>query len=204
MRLVLIAAGLFFVMLVTLINNRKRRQFEYECTTQMTRDVLTPEDEVLGVKKVVPTMQRTAPVINTEAEVPLAVTPSVPEPRAPVKPQIVTLHLMASPDKPFLGYELLQALQSAGLRFGDMNIFHRHEHEHGLGRVLFSVAKANEPGTFDMENMGATACYGLTFFMMPEGNENDEVSEEIMLHTVYELADDLGGTILDSKRNILN
>ncbi len=199
-RLMFIGAGLLVVMIVAMINNRKRRQFEYECSTNHSRDVLSHESEVLGVKKITPDISpvqaRTAPTIKVTE-------PTIVAPAAPTiarEPEITVMHLIADANNPYSGYELLQALQNAGLRFGEMNIFHRHEHEQGLGTVLFSVANACEPGVFDMENMGGLSTPGLTFFMQHQDSLTDEINLEIMVQTMMELVDDLGGTILDSQR----
>ena len=39
---------------------------------------------------------------------------------------------------------LLQNILESGLRFGEMDIFHRHESMAGNGEVLFSMANALE------------------------------------------------------------
>ena len=204
-RLVYIGASLLVIMFVAVMNSRKRRQFEYECSIAHKRDILNNEGEILCVKKITPDgaeiRNRTPPLFKEIPEIEVTPVVNQPAPSMPQEDCITVMHLISAPNKPYIGYELLQALHNAGLRYGEMNIFHRHEHEQGLGRVLFSVAKANEPGTFDMENMGATSCLGLTFFMQHQNNGADEASLEILMQTLSELADDLGGTILDSERN---
>src|SRR3990167_6942283 len=66
-------------------------------------------------------------------------------------PDYISLHVMAPREYPYNGYELLQALLTNGLRYGDRNIFHRHETKTGRGRVLFSLASVNKPGTFELD-----------------------------------------------------
>ena len=53
----------------------------------------------------------------------------------------------------FKGPALLQNILESGLRFGEMDIFHRHESMAGNGEVLFSMANALKPGTFDLDDI---------------------------------------------------
>jgi cell division protein ZipA len=114
---------------------------------------------------------------------------------------LITLFLMAPNKRPFAGYELLQALQAAGLRFGDMNIFHRYaeteEEAVQYGPILFSVASAVEPGIFDLANIGAFFCPGLTLFMMLQPEMDQIQCFELLLETAEQLAQDLDGTVCD-------
>ncbi len=116
---------------------------------------------------------------------------------------LIVMYVMAKPGKKFVGYELLQSLLAAGLRFGDMSIFHRHEQANGQGKILFSLASATEPGIFDMSKMGGFACQGLTMFMQLTQPKQDETSIELMLKTAEQLAEDLDGVILDHTREPL-
>ena len=48
----------------------------------------------------------------------------LPLPAFTVTPrEFIVLTLLAKPDLPYTGYELLQALLAVGLRFGKMNVF---------------------------------------------------------------------------------
>lgn len=124
--------------------------------------------------------------------------------KEPTLSDIIILHLMAEPNYPYGGYDLLQALLSAGLRYGKMNIFHRHENPTGLGSILFSVASISKPGTFDLQNMGAFTCPGLSLFMIINKVKDASRAFDIMLETCDQLVEDLGGVILDENRQPLN
>lgn len=132
---------------------------------------------------------------------------SLPETLEPSReddpPEIVMLHIMAKNGKQFVGYELLQAILACGFRFGEMDIFHRHQKANGHGKVLFSLASALEPGTFDMNAMGGYACAGLTLFMQTEKMKDAIAVFDLMLNTAQELADDLNGILMDEKRKPL-
>lgn len=110
---------------------------------------------------------------------------------------LLVLHIMAPTNQAFIGYELLQSLLSSGLRFGEMNIFHRYEQLTGQGKILFSLASATEPGTFNLDEVGSLACIGLSLFMKADRLENPEKVFNLMLDTARLLAEDLGGRVVD-------
>lgn len=115
----------------------------------------------------------------------------------------VVLHVMASDDQPFAGYELLQALLSGGLRYGKHKIFYRHLHKNGQGEVQFSLAAANKPGTFDLPNMGNFSCPGLTLFTVLQEVQDPKHAFELMLAAANQLAEDLGGEVWGENRKVL-
>lgn len=118
------------------------------------------------------------------------------------KKPIAVFHLMAGQGKTYGGYDLLQALLSQGLRFGEMNIFHRFQDRNGKGPILFSLAQATEPGTFNIHHMGSLNCKGLSFFMQLAGHrEIDEERFSLMIDTINALKKELGGVILDDEKN---
>ena len=117
--------------------------------------------------------------------------------------ELISLNLCAATDKPYAGYELLQALLSCGMRFGSMNIFHRHQKKTGAGPILFSLASCTQDGTFDLAQIGAFSCKGLVLFMKPKEVDNPTKVFELMLETADELISDLGGTVLNEKQQLL-
>lgn len=112
---------------------------------------------------------------------------------------IISLHVMATSGLVFSGYELLQALLSAGLRYGKMNIFHRHEYKSGNGDILFSVAAANKPGTFNLQEIGNFSCPGLSLFFVINKVKDPLQVFELMLETAGNLVEGLGGHVLDNQ-----
>ena len=78
-------------------------------------------------------------------------------PKTPREPQpvleVIVVHLIAHRGAPFDGGALLRMLLEAGLRYGRMNIFHRHVSVNGADDLQFSMANAVEPGTFDLDTM---------------------------------------------------
>ncbi len=119
-------------------------------------------------------------------------------------PKMVMICLQSPPNRPFSGYELLQTLLALGLRFGEGQLFHRHQHANGQGPVLCSLAAATETGTFDLANMGAFSAKGLFLFMYTSGNAQiDGERFYIMMDTAKQIAEEVHGTILNDKQQPL-
>ncbi len=115
--------------------------------------------------------------------------------------ELIVMNVLAEPDRPFTGDELFATLRTCGLKFGDMNIFHRVEPL--TKSVQYSVASAVEPGTFDMAEMEAIRCPGLCFFMQLPGPEEPTVAFEDMLSVAKSVVKSLGGEVRDEHRNIM-
>lgn len=122
--------------------------------------------------------------------------------KKPTSQDIIVLYVMAPEGQPFVGYELLQAVTSAGLRFGKMDIFHYQDDDEPT-KNLFSLCSAVEPGSFDIANMGALICPGLSLFMQISATDNPKAVFNLMLETAGQLADDLAGYVCDEKRQPL-
>lgn len=114
---------------------------------------------------------------------------------------ILVMHLMASDNKGINGQKLMDAALAAGMRYGAKKIFHRYAGEDGSGEVLFSMANAMNPGTFDLSNMGQTTTLGVTFFMEPAALQNPLESFEMLTQTVDKLSGDLELKVLDETRS---
>lgn len=117
---------------------------------------------------------------------------------------LISIFVVAQPGRKFIGYDLLQALLAAGFRYGEMSIFHRHQRANGEGAKLFSLASATEPGTFDMNRIGAFSSQGLCLFMQLKGPEHNLAALSLLLKTAEMIADDLQGVVLGADRMPLN
>ncbi|WP_027331124.1 cell division protein ZipA [Marinimicrobium agarilyticum] len=130
-----------------------------------------------------------------------------PEPKpAPLPEEVLIINVMAPSGQQFRGDALLDALLDAGLRYGDMNIFHRYEDPKGGGAILFSLANMVKPGTFDLDGMDDFTTPGVSLFMtLPLESvdlENVEVFDE-MLEAARSIAFELGGEMKDENRSVL-
>lgn len=120
-----------------------------------------------------------------------------------VEPQLViALHLMAV-DEPFAGEQLLKSLVSNGLKFGAMDIFHKHEQGTAKSPIMFSVANAVKPGIFEIENMKSFSTPGITMFLTAPGPKKLMQAYDDLLATAESLKQTLNGEILDDSRNRL-
>jgi len=117
------------------------------------------------------------------------------EERAEGDMDIIMLQIKALADRPYAGYELLQALTSSGLNFGKMNIFHGNN---------FSVAAATTEGSFPVDNMGSFKCLGLMVFMQLNPKKQLMVTFDLMLDTAKQLVEELGGEIYDDLNQPIN
>lgn len=114
---------------------------------------------------------------------------------------VITIHIMPR-HQALLGDALLTKLIHYGFRFGDMDIFHRHEHPSGQGSVLFSLAQSQEPGTFDLDALKQTTVPGITLFLgLPHPKAG--LALELMLATGRRLCQDFDGDMLDEQGHIL-
>ncbi|MBU1293490.1 MAG: cell division protein ZipA, partial [Gammaproteobacteria bacterium] len=114
--------------------------------------------------------------------------------------EVIVINIFAPEEQNFSGMELLQLILNCGMRYGEMDIFHRHEDGFDRGRVQFSMANAIEPGTFDLETMGESDCPGVSFFMGLPGPKNSMKAFDFMLETAQTLVRNLGGELRDERR----
>lgn len=161
-----------------------------------------------------PAPEPTQPSARPAAPKPSASRPATPkssapkpEPKpAPPPEEVLIINVMAPTGQQFRGEALLDALLQAGLRYGDMNIFHRYEEPKGGGSILFSLANMVKPGTFDLDAMDDFTTPGVSLFMtLPLESvelENVEVFDE-MLEAARSIAVDLGGEMKDENRSVL-
>lgn len=116
---------------------------------------------------------------------------------------IIMLSIFAKPNTYFASYELLQAIASTGMQYGDMNIFHYNLTTADGHKTLFSLASATKPGDFNLDKMGNFSCAGLTLFMDLSAVSEPELAFSKMLGTAEELAEDLDGELYAGPRRPL-
>lgn len=127
---------------------------------------------------------------------------SEPE-QEPEVEEVLVINVMSTGGERFQGADLLQVLLQCGMRFGDMQIFHRHEGEDGEGDLLFSMVNMVVPGTFELSTMSEFETPGVSFFMTLPMSANSMEAFNIMANTAMTLADSLGGELKDEQRSIM-
>ena len=160
-------------------------------------------DDIISVRRVNQDLPADAPILTQKIE-PTVTQQSLHAEVVEKGAAFIVMFLASKDNRQLAGYELLQTLLAAGLRFGEGQLFHRHQHLNGQGPVLCSVAAATSSGVFDLENIGGFSARGLCIFMEPSGNSTiDEERFSIMLETARQLSEDLDTYLLDDKRQLL-
>ena len=90
----------------------------------------------------------------------------------------------------------MTAFENHGLVFGRYQVFHR---KHSDGRTLFCAASLIEPGSFDLARMPREQYRGLTLFAVLPGPAEPVQTLDVLIDTAGQLAEDLNGTVQDSK-----
>lgn len=119
-------------------------------------------------------------------------------------PSTLMMILLAKENRQFAGYELLQTVLAAGLRFGEGHLFHRHQFPNGQGPILCSLAAATATGVFDLQNIGAFSVRGLCLYMYSAKNPATDMERfSVMLETARQLSEGMDAHLLDDQRRPL-
>lgn len=117
--------------------------------------------------------------------------------------EVLVINVVARDELGFVGSALHQSILESGLRFGEMNIFHRHESMSGNGDVLFSMANALKPGVFDLDEMDGGHVRAVSFFMGLPGPRHPKQALDLMISAARKLSHELGGDLKDDQRSVL-
>lgn len=116
--------------------------------------------------------------------------------------EVLVISVISRSEGGFKGPALLQNILESGLRFGEMDIFHRHESMAGNGEVLFSMANAVKPGVFDwtistisvpVRSASSSAC----------GPRHPKQAFDVMVAAARKLAHELDGELKDDQRSVM-
>ena len=126
------------------------------------------------------------------------------EKKEPEQQDHFIFNVAAKDGKYVRGHELLQFFLTAGFRFGEMSIFHRHLHSDGTGPILFSIANMMQPGIFEPENMEQFQSEGVSFFLtVPNDDINVKEAFNMMVIAVEQMAEEFDCEVLNDKRQLL-
>jgi cell division protein ZipA len=118
--------------------------------------------------------------------------------------KLVVLYLVAPRGKPFRGSALREAFSQAGLKHGDMEIYHRMSDEGARGTAVFSIANLVEPGTFDPGEFDRSTTPGISLFMRLPGPVQPIMAFDDFVATARQLSERLGGELRDETRSVLS
>lgn len=118
----------------------------------------------------------------------------------PGEEKIIVLHVAAREGEAFAGPALHTALKLCRLQFGMRDVYHRITEANGVPEAVFSVASMVKPGFLDPGMAQDFTTPGITLFMLMPGPVEGVLGFRDMLETAQQLAQRLGGEVLDDKR----
>lgn len=117
--------------------------------------------------------------------------------------EVIVINVFAKTEAQLNGGDLLRLVLACGMRYGEMDIFHRHEKEAEDSQLQFSMANAVKPGTFDLDNMENFHTPGVCFFLSLPGPSNSMKAFDYMLETAQCLAKNLNGELQDEQHSVM-
>ena len=117
--------------------------------------------------------------------------------------EVLVISVISRSESGFKGPALLQNILESGLRFGEMDIFHRHESMAGNGEVLFSMANAVKPGVFDLDDIDHFSTRAVSFFLGLQGPRHPKQAFDVMVAAARKLAHELDGELKDDQRSVM-
>lgn len=202
---ILLAAGFFFKM------RRSSRELPFLHSDTLDAPP-SPEqaDDILAIRRVsqeayetdfpqTKTKKILASRSRLENKMPTLSSSTQKDPGLAAPPSLIVF-LLAKEEHLLAGYDLLQTILAAGLRFGE-GLFHRYQGANGQGPVLCSLAAATERGIFDLQNIATFHVRGLCIFM--EASTDPVVNAarlESFLDTAKQLSEELDTYLLDDQR----
>ena len=130
-------------------------------------------------------------------------SPSVSDKEQPQAEEVLVISVICRDAAGFKGPALLQNILESGLRFGEMDIFHRHESMAGNGEVLFSMANAVKPGIFDLDDIDHFSTPAVSFFLGLPGPRHPKQAFDVMVAAARKLSQELNGELKDDQRSVL-
>ncbi|MBD8481788.1 cell division protein ZipA [Pseudomonas coleopterorum] len=128
--------------------------------------------------------------------------PAIEKDLPPVE-EVLVISVISRSESGFRGPALLQNILESGLRFGEMDIFHRHESMAGNGEILFSMANAVKPGIFDLDDIDHFSTRAVSFFLGLPGPRHPKQAFDVMVAAARKLAHELDGELKDDQRSVL-
>lgn len=114
------------------------------------------------------------------------------------EPVVLPLLVASIGGAPFPGDRVENLIEEIGFQYGDFSIYHYHDE---LGDPLFSLMNGVKPGAFDRGNSASFATPVLALFMqLPLNSPSESLILDQMIDIARDIADQLGGEVLDDQR----
>lgn len=114
--------------------------------------------------------------------------------------EVLVINVLRRDGAQMPGADLLEVVSEHGLRYGDMNIFHRY----GAGqRIEFSMANAVKPGTFDLGAIDDLYTPGVSFFMRLPGPDQPLEAFDDMANVARDIAQRLQADLKDERHSVM-
>ncbi|MGF1904091.1 cell division protein ZipA [Aliivibrio salmonicida] len=155
-----------------------------------------------AIDDVEPTFHKESSVVPAPVE-PVIIPEIEPEVVPEPEEDVIVINVHGMGNERFNGNRLFNSLEQNGLIFGDMAIYHRHSDLAGSGKVVFSTANMVAPGHFQVPEGEEFSTPGISFFLPLPCNGEADYNFKLMLQTAQLVASELGGNVLDEKRNML-
>lgn len=180
-------------------SNQNAEQRSEPVIDSSTVELEQPQDVFVDDGQIEPSIgQTSSPAASEDSE-----TPAESDPQAAEPSEVLIIHVNMPDNQTISGASLLPMLISMGFKFGEMDIFHRHEDSAGNGAVLFSLASMYNPGTFDIDNIEQISTKGLSLFMTLPCRGEALQNFNMMHNAAKKVAEEFGGQILDSQRSAM-
>jgi len=119
--------------------------------------------------------------------------------------KLIIFYLLEKNNGTLKGSQILDALESAGMRYGDMKIFHYYDPlSNDQKTSVFSIANIEEPGWFDLVSISQIATPGIAMFMKLPGSMPSIKAFDAMLEVVDKLVKSLPLILKDKKHDIVS
>ena len=115
--------------------------------------------------------------------------------------EVIVLNVMAPDGSEFHGTDLMHVLITAGLKFGEMSIFHQRVNGDNKAPVVFSVANILNPGSFDLNTMDNFYTRGVSLFLALPTPMNNLQAFDQMLDVAQQICGSLDGELKDDHRS---
>jgi len=127
-----------------------------------------------------------------------------PEAHADAEPLAIVINIMALEGTNFPGVDVEEALQEAGLRFGEMQLYHYRSETQPEGTLpIFTALNMVKPGTLSPEEFPEMKTPGIALVLRLPGVEEPAKAFELMHKACQSISDYLGGTLCDQTRSHL-